>query len=79
MREEGTLPGSPEEVPEIEMETGVMIRNQSVHLRNDLRRRLVCQASFTLLVVTAPHSSLGVHASVHSLWSLSPCHVRAPS
>lgn len=25
MREEGTLPGSPEEVPEIEMETGVMI------------------------------------------------------
>lgn len=35
MREEGTLPGSPEEVPEIEMETGVMIRNQSVHLRNE--------------------------------------------
>lgn len=41
MREEGTLPGSPEEVPEIEMETGVMIRNQSVHFRNDLRRRLL--------------------------------------
>ena len=39
MREEGALPGSPEE--EMEMEMGIMIRNQSVHFRNDLRRRLL--------------------------------------
>ena len=41
MREEGALPGSPEEVLEMEMEMGIMIRNQSVHFRNDLRRRLL--------------------------------------